>query len=310
MPMVSPANSRLARATSFVAAVPGRIPTTAGTSSRATIRSSSRIAWTFHNGDPASFGASSAGNAEGFKLGGDSSFGAPHIARRLVAFNNRYGRSSAGRAFHQNDNTRGITLLNCLSFSNNYNYSLNNDISESHLMENCVGFDGITKNVATNSNTIQISNTWNIGGIAANAADFLDLTEASAKAPRNADGSLPSNNFGRLVTGSDLIDRGANIGLPFNGSAPDLGAFEFSAAPRSIQFDSSNLRFTNGELQSSPDRLNRSWPVSCLCFQQSVGLVAYPYQSARVGFGGGAAVDSNAISRSFRFYRAEETMNL
>jgi len=30
----------------------------------------------------------------------------------------------------------------------------------------------------------------------------------------------------RLAAGSDLIDAGTNVGLPFNGTAPDLGAFE------------------------------------------------------------------------------------
>jgi hypothetical protein len=30
------------------------------------------------------------------------------------------------------------------------------------------------------------------------------------------------------VAGSDLIDKGVDVGLPYTGSAPDLGAFEFS----------------------------------------------------------------------------------
>jgi hypothetical protein len=45
-------------------------------------------------------------------------------------------------------------------------------------------------------------------------------------APRQADGSLPVNDFARLVAGSDLVDKGVGVGLPFTGSAPDLGAFE------------------------------------------------------------------------------------
>ena len=38
--------------------------------------------------------------------------------------------------------------------------------------------------------------------------------------PRQPDGSLPLLNFMRLAAGSDLIDAGTNIGLPFNGTAP------------------------------------------------------------------------------------------
>jgi len=45
--------------------------------------------------------------------------------------------------------------------------------------------------------------------------------------PRNSDGSLPNIDFMKLVSGSDLIDKGIDVELPFNGIAPDLGAFEF-----------------------------------------------------------------------------------
>jgi hypothetical protein len=43
---------------------------------------------------------------------------------------------------------------------------------------------------------------------------------------RQDDGSLPESNFLKLKEESDLIDAGTDVGLPFNGSAPDLGAFE------------------------------------------------------------------------------------
>ena len=72
---------------------------------------------------------------------------------------------------------------------------------------------------------MELNNSWNLA-VTANTADFLSLLESAAKAPRKPDGSLP-DVFARLVSGSDLIDKGANVGLPFNGTAPDLGAFEF-----------------------------------------------------------------------------------
>ena len=189
--------------------------------------------WTWHNGDPASFGVSKAGNAGGFKLGGDSNYPGPHLVYRCIAFNNRFGGTSAGKAFHQNDNQAGLMVFNCLSFSNNFNYALNNDISGQHVMKNCVAFAGISKDAATNGNTLQVSNNWNYppGVLVANAADYGNLTEAAAKAPRGADGSLPGG-FARLVSGSDLIDKGVNVGWPFSGPAPDLGPFEFALAPQ------------------------------------------------------------------------------
>jgi hypothetical protein len=34
------------------------------------------------------------------------------------------------------------------------------------------------------------------------------------------------NDFMHLAPGSDLLDKGINIGYPFNGVAPNLGCFE------------------------------------------------------------------------------------
>lgn len=73
------------------------------------------------------------------------------------------------------------------------------------------------------------------------AADFenldMDVLFAAATAPRNTDGSLPTIGL-RLAAGSHLIDAGgANVGLPYLGAAPDLGAFEFpiAVAPASAE---------------------------------------------------------------------------
>jgi len=58
------------------------------------------------------------------------------------------------------------------------------------------------------------------------AADFVSLDISQLRRPRNADGSLPSISFMRLNNGSDLVDGGIDVGLPYHGSAPDLGVFE------------------------------------------------------------------------------------
>lgn len=71
-----------------------------------------------------------------------------------------------------------------------------------------------------------ISNNWFTLPVTVNSADFQSLDATQMTGPRNADGSLPNITFMHLVTGSDLIDAGINVGLPYNGAAPDLGAFE------------------------------------------------------------------------------------
>ena len=45
--------------------------------------------------------------------------------------------------------------------------------------------------------------------------------------PRKADGSLPDVDFLKLKEGSRAIDKGEDVGFPFTGTAPDLGAFEY-----------------------------------------------------------------------------------
>ena len=74
---------------------------------------------------------------------------------------------------------------------------------------------------------MQQNDSWNIPGDTASADDFVSLDVALALAPRQADGSLPDNGFAKLKQGSDLIDKGVDVGLPFTGIAPDLGAYEF-----------------------------------------------------------------------------------
>ncbi len=53
--------------------------------------------------------------------------------------------------------------------------------------------------------------------------------------PRKADGSLPDITFMHLVAGSDLVNAGLDVGLPFIGPAPDLGAFE-APEPATLPF--------------------------------------------------------------------------
>lgn len=71
-----------------------------------------------------------------------------------------------------------------------------------------------------------------------NDDDFLALPTdrtncvAILAAARQEDGSLPDiGDYFKLKPSSDLIDKGIDLGLPYNGSAPDLGAFECDIQP-------------------------------------------------------------------------------
>lgn len=69
----------------------------------------------------------------------------------------------------------------------------------------------------------------------ANNSQFISVPDSTTNytlmtAPRHADGSLPDlgDNW-RLASTSEFIDAGIDVGLPFNGNAPDLGPFEYES---------------------------------------------------------------------------------
>ena len=72
-------------------------------------------------------------------------------------------------------------------------------------------------------------NSWDISGLTVADADFLSVDSTGISGPRQADGSLPALNFLKLASNSQLIDKGVDVGLPYTGSAPDLGIAEASA---------------------------------------------------------------------------------
>jgi hypothetical protein len=175
--------------------------------------------YAFRNGVDVWFSGSFDGNGNGFKLGGNY-VATPHIVRNCVAFDNA---GNGGKGFDENNNTGGQTLYNCTSFRNKgNNYSFRNVVVDSqfHVFKNCVSHNG---GVSISSGT-QEKNSWQ--GFSVSDSDFRSVDTAGVAGPRKADGTLPAGNFLRLAPRSSLIDAGVNVGLPFKGHAPDLGAFE------------------------------------------------------------------------------------
>lgn len=56
--------------------------------------------------------------------------------------------------------------------------------------------------------------------------DFVSLDERQLIQPRKPNGDLPDITFMKPKPGSPLIDGGVDVGLPFKGKAPDIGAIE------------------------------------------------------------------------------------
>ncbi len=172
----------------------------------------------------------SVGNGNGFKMG-SSQTGIRHIVQNNVAWKNK----AAG--FYANHSSGGNTWYNNTSYMNGTQYNMlaspPGDATATitltgalaHKMRNNIGFPNRNTNMG---GVDTMFNTWDLN-IAQTAADFASTTDTGATGPRQADGSMPAVNFLKLVAGSPLIDKGTNVGLPFVGAAPDLGAYEFGA---------------------------------------------------------------------------------
>jgi hypothetical protein len=161
------------------------------------------------------------GNGNGFKIG-SSQTGVRHIVRNNVAWKNK----AAG--FYANHSTGGNTWYNNTSYMNSsaqYNmlassFDSSGNVtgtiiltgSKAHIMRNNIGFPNRNSNM---DGVDTMFNTWDLG-----------ISEASTE----ADGSMPAAcTFMHLKAGSPLIDKGTNVQLPYVGSAPDLGAYEYGA---------------------------------------------------------------------------------
>jgi len=171
------------------------------------------------------------GNGNGFKVG-SSQTGVRHLVQNNVAWKNK----AAG--FYANHSTGGNTWLNNTSYQNGVQYNmLASPPGDStmtivltgtkvHRLHNNIGFP----NKNTNMSGVETSfNTWDLG-LAEAASDFVSTTDEGCAGPRQANGAIPAScAFMRLKAGSPLIDKGTDVGLPFVGAAPDLGAYEFGA---------------------------------------------------------------------------------
>jgi hypothetical protein len=188
--------------------------------------------WAWHAGYRYDTGAG-CGNGNGFKCGGygtdTSTFPANppvHVIRNNLSVGNR----AAG--FYANHHPGTITFYNNTSFGNNPDFNMlgmstsGANITVGTYRNNLAVSGSLTSN-ATNPD--DNNNSWTLP-VTASTADFQSTTETGLDGPRQADGSLPDLANFHLATASDLIDTGVDVGLPFNGSAPDLGCFEAGGA--------------------------------------------------------------------------------
>ncbi|MGE0079283.1 MAG: T9SS type A sorting domain-containing protein [Bacteroidales bacterium] len=186
--------------------------------------------YAFRNGIDIWYTGEFDGNGNGIKLGGNN-VATPHIVKNCIAFDNA---GNGGKGFDENNNLAGQTLYNCTAFRNqSYNFALYNDplTSGTHTVKNCISYLPGSTDIL--KNTVQEANSWL--GFTVSNSDFESIDTAGVTAERNANGRIPTSSFLRLASNSQFINAGVDIGTPYAGSAPDLGAFEYGYTPTAIE---------------------------------------------------------------------------
>ncbi len=166
-------------------------------------------------------GSPSGGDGNGFKTGGSDNKDLKHNA----IYMNCIAVGNATDGFDHNSNRGEVVLYNCSAYDNGTNYGFGNTNPLGKLTiknSNVLGEVG-----SLNATTVDITNNSWMDGIETTHEDFESIDYEELTGPRKEDGSLPDVSFFHLNADSDLIDKGVDVGLPFNGSAPDLGAFEY-----------------------------------------------------------------------------------
>ena len=248
--------------------------------------------WAYHAGYTKD--GKDVGNGNGFKLGGGGSAGGAafdqstgaHVVTNCVAFENLH------KGFDQNNAYEGMYVINCTAWGNEYNYRFPTVFKYGFMdIHNCIGWgataeksgvkvgnheflspdkegyqdptEGTTYNSWTTIDGCNpIKEGYKEGKIQIVTKDhsdeFLSLSVADFMAPREADGSLPDNNFARLKPNSIFKDMGMpiigftptrkmteaecaaagleyitadDIYIPYNDDAPDFGAYELDGVP-------------------------------------------------------------------------------
>jgi hypothetical protein len=144
--------------------------------------------------------------------------------RTSVAFANR----AAG--FYANHHPLANDYFNNTGYGNHPDFNMlgvdsNGAAVGRGILRNNLAYTGtLTSNT---TGTDAANNSWNLG-VTLSDSQFQSVLTSGWDAPRQSDGSLPVLPDLRPAANSTLIDKGVDVGLPYQGRAPDLGAFETS----------------------------------------------------------------------------------
>ena len=186
--------------------------------------------WSFWNGYLDEARTQPAGDGTGFKLGpGNTNLTiASRIVTNCLAVQNR--ANGLDQNFYEGVGEFASHIYNNTMYGNGqYGFRMRpygtSNGSNADIIRNNIAYLNTGGTYLGDAGDTQDHNTWN-GLVTLTSADFVSLNTAVLDDARQADGSLPDITLLHLATGSDLIDAGIDVGLPYE-NAPDMGCFEY-----------------------------------------------------------------------------------
>ena len=159
----------------------------------------------------------------------------------ISAMNGAYGFSPNNNG----DTPMVVQLFNNSAYHNGYKENIGNgpaygwfilktntnDTIQGELYANNLAYDNEKAEafVSREQTWVHQYNSFDIDGFSLNNQNFLSLDWTEMKRSRKSDGSLPDIQFLKPAIHSPVIDVGMDVGLYYNGEAPDLGAFEYNS---------------------------------------------------------------------------------
>ena len=184
------------------------------------------------------------GDGSGFKLNPTEDASYVGLTRVLVNNIAAFNSGNTGCGFNENNiGAMSMTgkIYNNTAYGNNFGFMTGgwiqgdykvNDYRNNISTASRYGYEVDFNSWSGGQMFYDIANTWTEGvTFSTSDADFAltdsTLARNQLTAARKPDGSLPDITFLKLKSGSDLINAGVDVGLPFSGSAPDIGYAEY-----------------------------------------------------------------------------------
>jgi hypothetical protein len=221
--------------------------------------------WSFWNGyEPDTF--TPRGNGEAFKLGFKNS--SPDNATVIRTVTNCLAVKNFTAGFSSLVGTGygfGNVLYNNTAYDNPQGFYFP-DAGMTALLRNNLDY-GSTYAPDMGGNNTYDHNSWDIP-LSINDSDFLSVVSSGLDDARKADGSLPDLTFLHLAPGSDAIDAGINVGISYNGAAPDVGVFESGGATGDYSIDCDT--FVNTDVAWDGVNIPRAVPTNLFFLVNSI----------------------------------------